>query len=44
MRLRTEAVKNWPDFADTTGVPGKQRDPITRSLRLDLGRERRSAR
>jgi serine/threonine-protein kinase HipA len=39
-----EAVKNWPDFADTTGVPGKQRDPITRSLRLDLGRERRSAR
>jgi serine/threonine-protein kinase HipA len=38
------AVKKWPNFADTTGVPRKQRDHITRSLRLDLGRERRSAR
>ena len=31
-------------IANTVGVPSQQRDPITRSLRLDLGRERRSAR
>jgi serine/threonine-protein kinase HipA len=37
-----EAVKNWPHFAATTGVPSKQRDHISRNLRLDLGRERRS--
>jgi serine/threonine-protein kinase HipA len=39
-----EAVKNWPHFADMAGVPGKQRDHVTRGLRVDLGRERPSAR
>jgi serine/threonine-protein kinase HipA len=39
------AVKNWPRFAATAGVPSRQRDHITRSLRVELGRNKpRSAR
>jgi serine/threonine-protein kinase HipA len=38
------AVKNWPHFAASAGVPSRQHDHIARSLRVDLGRDRRSAR
>ena len=32
------AVRNWPRYAKTAGVPGAQRDGITRALRLKIDR------
>jgi serine/threonine-protein kinase HipA len=39
----TATVKKWPRFADTAGVPSKQRDQIARTLRLTIDGPRRSA-
>jgi serine/threonine-protein kinase HipA len=33
-----DTVKEWPRYAKTAGVPGSQRDQITRSLRLKFDR------
>jgi serine/threonine-protein kinase HipA len=33
-----DAVKEWPRYAKTAGVPGSQRDQITRTLRLKFDR------
>src|SRR5580693_7968812 len=34
-----DAVKEWPRYANTAGVPGSQRDKITRTLRLKFDRQ-----
>ena len=34
-----DTVKKWPHYARTAGVPGPQRDKITRTLRLKFGRQ-----
>jgi len=39
----TAAVKKWPHFADTAGVPSKQRGQIARTHRLTIDRPRRPA-
>jgi len=33
-----DAVKEWPRYANTAGVPGSQRDKITRTLKLKFDR------